>query len=414
MSIVRTLLNNVRSSLVDWLYPHDSHGSHTGGVGGFLSHLLGNYANARKIPINEKTALSNPAVWAAVRVIAENIATLPIHVYKRENDILEKDYNHKLYSLLHDSPDGITPSINFFESLISNTLIYGNAFVEIVRDRYGDVEALYLLSSNKMTLKSINGVLIYEYNDNGTIIKFGVNEILHIAGLGTNGIVGLSPISLFADEMRTMISQREFALDFFAGGARNTPVITHPNVLQATTRENLKKSFRKSWNEGVVVLEEGVKVDPMTMALSDAQFLESRRFSVEEIARIFNVPPHMIADLSNSTFSNIYEQNKSLARHTLNPWCTRIERAINLKLFNVKEKGKYFIKFNLDALLRSDPMSRQQSYQIQLNNGIISRNEWRRNEDLPPLNDAYADEYFVSQQIRPLKDGFGIINESKE
>ncbi len=144
----------------------------------------------------------------------------------------------------------------------------------------------------------------------------------------------------------------------------------------------------------------------ITMALSDAQFLESRRFSVEEIARIYRVPPHMIGDLSRATFSNIDEQSRSFVRDTLRPWCSRIEKAIDNKLFNENERGKYFVKFSLDGLLRGDPMARQQAYQIQLNNGILSRNEWRALEDLQPLSDDYANEYFVSQQIRPIKSAF--------
>ncbi len=142
---------------------------------------------------------------------------------------------------------------------------------------------------------------------------------MHIAGLGGNGLVGFSPISLFANDIATMSSQRDFALDFFSSGAKKTPVLTSQTKLKPETKQNLKSSFRDSWNKGIVLLEEGIKVEPVTMALSDAQFLESRRFSVEEIARIYRVPPHMIGDLSRATFSNIDEQSRSFVRDTLRP-----------------------------------------------------------------------------------------------
>ena len=165
----------------------------------------------------------------------------------------------------------------------------------------------------------------------------------------------------------------------------------------------MKESFRKSWDNGIVVLEEGITVNPITMNLSDAQFLESRRFSVEEICRIFRVPPHLIGDLSRSTNNNIEHQSIEFVTHTIRPWCVRIERALNNFLLNIKEKGKYTIEFMLDGLLRGDTLTRQQSNQIKLNNGILTRNQWRQQENMNEVEDEYGDDYFCSQQIRPIK-----------
>lgn len=146
-----------------------------------------------------------------------------------------------------------------------------------------------------------------------------------------------------------------------------------------------------------------MKIDPITMNLSDAQFLESRRFSVEEICRIFRVPPHLIGDLSRSTNNNIEHQSIEFVTHTIRPWCVRIEKALNSYLLNHLEKKKYYIEFNLDGLLRGDTLTRQQANQIKLNNGVLTRNEWRRQENLNEVEDEYGNDYFCSQQIRPIR-----------
>ena len=400
------LTNRIKESIVSWLYPQTSH---TFGNRGDLSIILGNNALA---PINSKTALSNPAVWASVRAIAETIATLPCNVYKKNNDKREKATEHPLYNLLHNSPNKIISSINFFESIITHMLIFGNAFVEIVRKHTLDIESLNILDPDKIVIKSIGGTITYEYNDNGNIIKYSTENILHIAGMGLSGLVGFSPISLFANDIRTMMSQSDFALEFFSDGARKKPVLYTENKLKSEAKENLKKTFRDSWTKGIVLLEEGIKVEPMTMALSDAQFLESRRFSVEEIARIFRVPPHMIGELSHATFSNIEHQSMSFVRDTIRPWCTRLEKAFDLSLFNVKERDEYFVKFSLDALLRGDTNTRQQAYKTQLENGVLTINEWRALEDLPPIQEDYANDHFISQQVRPIKTAY-MVDENK-
>ena len=159
------------------------------------------------------------------------------------------------------------------------------------------------------------------------------------------------------------------------------------------------------------MLEEGLKAEFATMNLSDAQFLESRRFSVEEICRVFRVPPHLIGDLSRSTNNNIEHQSIEFVTHTIRPWCVRIEKALNGYLLNNLERKKYNIEFNLDGLLRGDSLTRQQANQIKLNNGVFTRNEWRRQENLNEVEDEYGDEYFCSQQIRPIKS---VYEETKE
>ena len=389
------IIKDIRNTVKKWLFP-DFESS--------LNNFLLAGSDKSLSAVNPNTALTFSAVFACVRVIAESIATLPLFVYKRDGNNKIKAINHPLYSLLHDAPNNECTSVSFIESLITQILLVGNGFVEIVRDNFNIVKELHLIDSNKIRIfRDTNNTILFEYNSDGVLITLSKSQVMHIAGLGWNGIIGLSPISMMRKQITTGLHQDNFALDFFSNGVKKVPIISHPSRLNQDAKKNLKESFREAWEKGIVVLEEGMKIDPITMNLSDAQFLESRRFSVEEICRIFRVPPHLIGDLSRSTNNNIEHQSIEFVTHTIRPWCVRIEKALNSYLLNHLEKKKYYIEFNLDGLLRGDTLTRQQANQIKLNNGVLTRNEWRRQENLNEVEDEYGDDYFCSQQIRPIR-----------
>ncbi len=388
-------IKDIRNTLKKWLFP-DFESS--------LNNFLLAGSDKSLSAVNPNTALTFSTVFACVRVIAESIATLPLFVYKRDGNNKIKAINHPLYSLLHDAPNNECTSVSFIESLITQILLVGNGFVEIVRDNFNIVKELHLIDSNKIRIfRDTNNTILFEYNSDGVLITLSKSQVMHIAGLGWNGIIGLSPISMMRKQITTGLHQDNFALDFFSNGVKKVPIISHPSRLNQDAKKNLKESFREAWEKGIVVLEEGMKIDPITMNLSDAQFLESRRFSVEEICRIFRVPPHLIGDLSRSTNNNIEHQSIEFVTHTIRPWCVRIEKALNSYLLNHLEKKKYYIEFNLDGLLRGDTLTRQQANQIKLNNGVLTRNEWRRQENLNEVEDEYGNDYFCSQQIRPIR-----------
>ena len=388
-------IKDIRNTVKKWLFP-DFESS--------LNNFLLAVSDKSLSAVNPNTALTFSTVFACVRVIAESIATLPLFVYKRDGNNKIKAINHPLYSLLHDAPNNECTSVSFIESLITQILLVGNGFVEIVRDNFNIVKELHLIDSNKIRIfRDTNNTILFEYNSDGVLITLSKSQVMHIAGLGWNGIIGLSPISMMRKQITTGLHQDNFALDFFSNGVKKVPIISHPSRLNQDAKNNLKESFREAWEKGIVVLEEGMKIDPITMNLSDAQFLESRRFSVEEICRIFRVPPHLIGDLSRSTNNNIEHQSIEFVTHTIRPWCVRIEKALNSYLLNHLEKKKYYIEFNLDGLLRGDTLTRQQANQIKLNNGVLTRNEWRRQENLNEVEDEYGNDYFCSQQIRPIR-----------
>lgn len=389
------IIENIKRSIKKWLFPDNA---------------LGNYNDFSVIKdksvavVNPNVALTYSTIFACVRVIAETIATLPLFLYKVKGNNKVKAREHNLYSILHDAPNLECTSVSFFESLITQILLTGNGFAEIIKDNFNNILELHILDANKIRVYRDNyNNIVYEYNDDGKIISLSKRQVLHIAGLGGNGIIGYSPIALMRRQIATGIYQDNFALDFFSNGVKKVPILSHPNRISKEAKESMKESFRKSWDNGIVVLEEGITVNPITMNLSDAQFLESRRFSVEEICRIFRVPPHLIGDLSRSTNNNIEHQSIEFVTHTIRPWCVRIERALNNFLLNIKEKGKYTIEFMLDGLLRGDTLTRQQSNQIKLNNGILTRNQWRQQENMDEVEDEYGNDYFCSQQIRPIK-----------
>ena len=391
-----SLIKNIGNYIKKWLFPDFSHID--------SSNFLSIQNDKTLSAVNPNTALTFSTVFACVRVIAETISTLPLFVYKINGNNKVKAKDHSLYSLLHDSPNEECTSVSFIESLITQILLQGNGFVEVVRDNFNRVTELYLIDSNKIRIfRDSNGNKMFEYSDDGKIITLSPLQVMHIAGLGWNGVIGYSPIAMMRKQITTGLYQDNFALDFFSNGVKKVPIISHPQKLSSDAKKNLKESFREAWEKGIVVLEEGMKIDPITMNLSDAQFLESRRFSVEEICRVFRVPPHLIGDLSRSTNNNIEHQSIEFVTHTIRPWCVRLEKALNGHLLNSYEKKKYLIEFNLDGLLRGDTLTRQQANQIRFNNGILTRNEWRKQDNLNEVEDKYGDEYFVSQQIRPIK-----------
>ena len=388
------IMKNVRNGIKKWLFPDfDS-------VSSFLS--IGNDKTISAV--NPNTALTFSTVFACVRVIAETIATLPLHLYKMQGNNKVKAREHTLYRLLHDSPNMEGTSVSFIESLITQILLNGNGFVEVIRDNFNRVVELYLLDSNKLKVyRDTAGVIGFEYYDDGKIISLSKSQVMHIAGLGWNGVIGYSPIGMMRKQITTGLNQDNFALDFFSSGVKRVPILSHDKHLSEEAKKNLKDSFWKSWYYGIVVLEEGLKVEPITMNLSDAQFLESRRFSVEEICRVFRVPPHLIGDLSRSTNNNIEHQGIEFVTHTIRPWCVRIEKALNNYLLNERESHKYVIEFNIDGLLRGDTLTRQRANQIKLMSGVLTRNEWRRMENYNEVEDEYGNKYFGSQQIRPIE-----------
>ena len=397
-------------------------------VGSSFSFFMGGSTSGK--PVNERSAMQMTAVYSCVRILAEAIAGLPLHLYRyNENGSKEKAIDHPLYRLLHDEPNPEMSSFVFRETLMTHLLLWGNAYAQIIRNGKGEVIALYPLMPNKMTVdRDENGQLYYTYQRageeahtmEGTSVRLKPYDVLHIPGLGFDGLVGYSPLAMAKNAIGMAIACEEFGAKFFANGAAPSGVLEHPGTLKdpKRVRDAWQSQFGGSSNSGkVAVLEEGMKYTPISISPEQAQFLETRKFQINEIARIFRVPPHMVGDLEKSSFSNIEQQSLEFVKYTLDPWVIRWEQSMQRALFTTDEKSEFFIKFNLEGLLRGDYQSRMNGYAIARQNGWMSTNDIRELENLDLIPDELGGNlYLINGNMLPLANAgaFANINNDKE
>ena len=370
--------------------------------------------------VNEKTALQTTAVYACVRILAETIASLPLHIYRFSPNGKEKAATHPLYYLLHSEPNPEMTSFVFRETLMGHLLLWGNAYAQIIRNGRGTVMALYPLLPNKMMVnRTDQGILYYQYEKDGQTYFLSNQDVLHIPGLGFDGLIGYSPIAMAKNAIGMAIATEEYGAKFFANGANPGGVLEHPGVVKdpARVRDSWNAVYQGSGNaHRVAVLEEGMKFQSIGIPPEQAQFLETRKFQLNEIARIFRIPPHMIGDLEKSSFSNIEQQSLEFVMYTLDPWVIRWEQAIQRALFSDSEKKQYFVKFNVDGLLRGDYQSRMNGYAVGRQNGWLSSNDIRELENLNRIpTELGGDLYLINGNMTKLAEaGIFANNKSKE
>ena len=369
--------------------------------------------------VNEHTAMQMTAVYSCVRILAETVACLPLHVYKyNSSGGKEKHLKHPLYKLIHDEPNPEMTSFSFRETLMSHLLLWGNAYAQIIRNARGEVIALYPLMPNKMTVdRDKNGRLFYLYQRNiedvptlgkDSLVYLDPSDVLHIPGLGFDGLVGYSPIAMAKNAVGLSMATEEYGAKFFANGAAPGGVLEHPGTIKdpQKVKESWNMAYQGSANSHrVAVLEEGMKYQPIGISPEQAQFLETRKFQINEIARIFRVPPHMLADLEKSSFSNIEQQSLEFVKYTLDPWIIRWEQTMCRSLLMESEKTEVFIKFNVDGLLRGDYVSRMNGYATARQNGWMSANDIRELENLDRISSELGgDLYLINGAMTKLQD----------
>ena len=374
--------------------------------------------------VTERSAMQMTAVYSCVRILAEAVAGLPLHLYKYTDDGgKEKAIDHPLYRLLHDEPNPEMSSFVFRETLMTHLLLWGNAYAQVIRNGKNEIIALYPLMPNKMTVdRDSNGQLYYSYyrgsdeaiRDTQNTVILKPSDVLHIPGLGFDGLVGYSPIAMAKNAIGMAIACEEFGAKFFANGAAPSGVLEHPGTIKdpSRVRDAWQSQFGGSSNSGkVAVLEEGMKYTPISISPEQAQFLETRKFQINEIARIFRVPPHMVGDLEKSSFSNIEQQSLEFVKYTLDPWVIRWEQSIQRALLSHDEKAVYFAKFNLEGLLRGDYQSRMNGYAIGRQNGWMSANDIRELENLDRIPaEEGGDLYLINGNMLPMRNAGAFAN----
>lgn len=389
------LLNSIRGKRI------------TGTPGGSGNFLFGS-STAGKF-VNETAAMQTSAVYACVRILAEAIASLPLHVYVRDsNGGKEINFSHPIYRLLHEEPNHEMTSFIFREVLMSHLLLWGNAYVQIIRDNRGYPTALYPLLPDRTEVKRTDrGEIVYNYQpEDGEKVTLPRDQVLHIPGLGFDGLIGYSPIAMAKNAIGMALAAEEYGALFFGNGGNPAGVLEHPGTIKDMDklRESWNRRFVGSGNaHGVAILEEGLKFSPISIPPEQAQFLQTRKFQIAEVARIFRVPPHMIGDLEKSSFNNIEHQGLEFSKYTLNPWVVRWEQSLNKALLLPSERDSVFIMFNMDGLLRGDFETRMKGYAVARQNGYFSANDIRRLEGYGLIPDEEGGNlYHMNGNMIPL------------
>ena len=361
--------------------------------------------------VDEKSAMQIATVYACVRLLAETVAGLPLHLYRMKDgtNAKERAVEHPLYKLLYRQPNPEMTSFSFRETMMTHLLLWGNSYAQIIRDGRNNIMALYpLLPENVEVDRDENGQIYYIYHaytdekpgERNKDIYFRYDEVFHVPGLGFNGLVGFSPIAMMKNSLGTTLAVEKYGSAFFKNGAQPSGVLEHPGVLKnpEKIRENWSDVYGGPNNaHKVAVLEEGMQYKAISLPPEDSQFLSTRQFGVNEICRIFRVPPHLVGDLEHATFSNIEHMSIDFAVHTIRPWLVRIEQSMNRALFTDQEKGRFYVQFNIDGLMRGDYKSRMEGYAIARQNGWMSANDIRALENQNPIPaEEGGDAYLVN------------------
>jgi HK97 family phage portal protein len=372
---------------------------------------MGLKPTASGVNVTEQTSLQSTAVFSCVRILAESEAMLPLILYKRRQDRgRDRATDHRLYPILHDLPNPEMTSMEFRETLTGHVASWGNAYAEIDWSNGGWVRGLWPLRPDKTRPKRVNGRLVYEVKVPGldTIQRLPFERVMHIKGLGFDGNIGYSPIGLARQAVGLALATEEYGARFFGNGARPSVVLEHPGTLSDTAYDRLRQNWEDK-HQGlekahrIAILEEGMKVETIGIPPEEAQFLETRKFQVAEIARLFRVPPHMIADLERATFNNIEELSLEFVIYTLMPWLVRWEQAIYRDLLSEMERTQYFAKHLVEGLLRGDIKSRYEAYHIARLDGWMSGDDIRELEDMNPMPDGQGQIYLVPLNMVPVE-----------
>lgn len=357
------------------------------------------------VEVNGTTAMTISAVWNAVTLIAgSGVASIPLKVFKESGEGREEAKSHYLYRLVHEEPNRYMTSFSFRETMMHHVLLWGNAFAEIEWDRGGRPIALWPISPTSIQITIENGEPVYRYNGR----PLDPSDLIHIPGLGFDGVKGYSVITMARHSFGLALATERFGGSFFGNGAWPGLVAVHPGALSQTAKRNLQESIDDKHRgpdraHSTLILEEGVKVEKVGIPPDDAQFLETRNFSVVEVARWFNVPPHKIKDMGRATWGNAEQMNVEFVVDCLRPWYVRLEQEFNRKLVSKAQRGEITIEFVPEGLLRGDIATRYASYATGRQWGFLSVNEIRRYENLNPLPKEIGDQYLAPANMTPAE-----------
>lgn len=358
------------------------------------------------IIVTTDTAMKYSAVFGCVRVLSETLAGVPAILYKKTPDGRESRTDLNIYDILHNRPNSEMTPFSFKESCMVSLNTGGNAVCEKLYNKYGSLVGLYPYPWSMVRVeRDENGHLLYKIRGEHREKTLRRHQVFHMAGLSYDGVIGMSPIEYATSAIKLGISYEEFGKKFYKNGANNSGVFSFPNALSEPAFRRLKEGLEKNYtglaNTGKpILLEEGGDFKPIQVKPVDAQLLESKKFQIEDIARIYRVPLHLIQNLDRATFSNIEHQSLEFVMYTMLPWFKRWEEAINMQLLTpVERMAGYYIEFKIDSLLRGDQKSRAESYARGRQWGWLSVNDIRKLENMKPIpnGDIYLQPINMSE-----------------
>lgn len=359
------------------------------------------------VDVNEFTAMNYSAVWLAIMFISQTISSLPYQLYKKTGDKKTKALSHPQYRVIHKAPNKYMPAMTFWETLIAHCVSWGNGYAEKQFDRAGRVAALWPIPPNRCKPVMRDGELVYDVTVGTEIITLPRKNVLHIPGLGFDGFCGYSVISMARESIGVGMAAEEFGGRFFGQGAHPGMVVNHPKTLGENGYKKLQHGLSKKY-EGLgqahrlMLLDEGMTMEKIGLPQKDSQYLETREFQITEIARWFNLPPHVLKDLSRATFSNIESQAQELVKYSLRPWMVRTEQHCDLQLLSRTNQATHYHRWNAEGLLRGDSKARAEYYKNMWGLGAMSQDDIRDKEDMDPIPGGYGKTYFVPLNHIPI------------
>ncbi len=368
--------------------------------------------------VSELNAMQLSVVWACIKILSEDSASLPLHLYRRrKGGGKDKAWAEDLYFLMHDQPNPEMTAMSFRETYASHLLAWGNGYAEKERTggKINKVVALWPITPNRVTVKrNEKKKLIYQINMSGSNLSNVVlqrENVLHTPGLSFNGLIGYSPIAAAREAIGLGFALEEYSELYFGQGTHPGVVVSHPNSLSPQAYSNMTKALSDAHSglgksHRLLLMEEGMKIEKIGIENKDAQFLESKKYSNVEIGtRIYRLPPQMYGEFDKaSTYASAEQFSLDYVTRTLRPWLVRLEQSYNMSLLDPSDYGLYFFEHNIEGLLRGDIAARYAAYVQGKRNGFLNADEIRETENMNPIPDGKGKEYIIEKNMIGLAD----------
>lgn len=364
------------------------------------------YVHDAAVRVDEVTAMTVAAVFACVRYIAESIGALPWHAYERRGKSRVARPDDPIDWVLGVRPNPETSAMAWREKMLADALLFGGGFAELVFDGAGRITASWQLDAQDVEVtRNDDGVLVYRVRGGGSRVPIPAEYMYHLHGLGYDGITGMSVLQCGARDIGIALAQSKYASATYRNGSRPSVVVETDQQLRQDQidmyRSQIEAVHKGADNAAkAAILGNGMKLRPLSLSPADLQLIESQKFSVEQVARWFRVPPHKVGALDRATWGNIEHQAIEAVTDCLLPWCVRLEQEAHAKLIGRNNQSRVYTRLNLAGLLRGDLKTRYDAYAVGRLNGWLSSNDIRELEDMNPI--AGGDQYLVQSQMVPL------------